>query len=389
MVHAVAMGRFHVLAALGLVPSVLVTLSCESTRDVPPASTAAGSRGTRAAGPARAERVARRRRRSSTSESSLECLGVEAPITLAGGLPYVTVTVGDAPKYPASFLLDYGTNVSTIDLSKFAPPGPSTAGCDPTKLGQLCSFADLDFFGPWGQVSLRTAAHGDGAGAPQAGILGTDFTSRVAVSIDYARSKVRRAFEQASFCTESAFVSAGFAALPTAGFFTNDPSKLRPLADVIAGSPPRFSVANVPTVPLRVAGVTAHAQLDTGFDDALVPFSVNVNEAFLAAVTARDPSALVRAADKDLSLTTCAGVAEAVEAYALGPGAALDFVGEAGQAVKSFPSATLFVKRTPEAAKKCGGIGTWTVPAAQVAASFYVAFGVVAFDPFGSRVWVK
>ena len=31
----------------------------------------------------------------------------------------------------------------------------------------------------------------------------------------------------------------------------------------------------------------------------------------------------------------------------------------------------------------------WTVPAAQVAASFYVSFGVVAFDPFGLRVWVK
>jgi len=384
------MGRFHVLAALGLVPSALVMLSCEGRGEAPPVSTATAGldasethdRPAQGASPSADDALP-------TTDPALACLGAEALITLASGLPYVTVTVGDAPTYPGSFLLDYGTNFSTLDLSKLAPPGPPAPGCDPTLLGQRCSFANLDFFGSWGPVSLRTAAHGDGTGASQAGILGTDFTSHVAVSIDYARSKVHRAFDEASFCTESAFAAAGFSALSTAGFFTNDPSKLRPLADVIAGSSSSFSVANVPTVPLRIAGVIAHAQLDTGFDDALVPFSVNVNEAFLAAVTARDPSAVVRMPDKDVSLTTCAGVAEAVEAYALAPGAALDFVGEAGQSVKSFPTATLFVKRTPEAAKKCGGIGTWTVPAAQVAASFYVSFGLVAFDPFGSRVWVK
>lgn len=380
------MGRLHVLAGLGLVPSALVILSCEGRGEAPPVSTATAGldasethdRPAQGASPSEGDALP-------TTDPALACLGAEAPISLGGGLPYVTLTVGDAPKYPASFLLDYGTNVSTIDLSKLAPPGPPAAGCDPTLLGQLCSLADLDFFGSWGPISLRTAAHG----ASQAGILGTDFTSRVAVSIDYARSKVRRASDEASFCTDSAFAAAGFSSLSTAGFFTNDPSKLRPLADVIAGSSSSFSVANVPTVPLRVAGVMAHAQLDTGFDDALVPFSVNVNEAFLAAVTARDPNALVRVPEKDVSLSTCAGVAEAVEAYALAPGAALDFVGEAGQSVKSFPTATLFVKRTPEAAKKCGGIGTWTVPAAQVGASFYVSFGLVAFDPFRSRVWVR
>ncbi|MBX3220093.1 MAG: hypothetical protein KF795_06200 [Labilithrix sp.] len=320
--------------------------------------------------------------------ADLACLGDEAPITLAGGLPYVTVTVGEAPAYDASFLVDYGTNASTIDLSKFAPPGPAATGCDPTRLGQLCGFARFDFFGPWGPVSLYTDAHGAGGGVDQAGIVGTDFTSKVAVSLDYARAKARRA-SAATFCTPADFAAAGMAPLSTVGFFTNDVSKLRPLSDVIAGSAPSITVANVPTVPLRVAGVTAHAQLDTGFSDALVPFSVNVNEAFLDAVTAAAPTALVRAADKDLSLTTCAGVNEPVEAYALASGAAVELVGEDGEAVRAFPGATLFVKRTPPAARRCGGIGTWTVPAAQVAASFYAALGLVAFDPFGSRVWVK
>jgi hypothetical protein len=47
------------------------------------------------------------------------------------------------------------------------------------------------------------------------------------------------------------------------------------------------------------------------------------------------------------------------------------------------------VKRTPSAARSCGGIGTWTAPAAQLAASFFVELGVVVFDPFGSRVFVR
>jgi hypothetical protein len=46
------------------------------------------------------------------------------------------------------------------------------------------------------------------------------------------------------------------------------------------------------------------------------------------------------------------------------------------------------VKRTPAAALRCGGIGTWTAPAAQIATSFYVDAGVMVFDPFAERVWI-
>ena len=53
------------------------------------------------------------------------------------------------------------------------------------------------------------------------------------------------------------------------------------------------------------------------------------------------------------------------------------------------PAAVVFVKRTPASAKSCGGIGTWTAPAAQMAASFFVDLGVIVFDPFRSRVMVR
>ena len=161
------------------------------------------------------------------------------------------------------------------------------------------------------------------------------------------------------------------------------------MSSVDAAAPAGARVPNVPTVPVRVGGARAVAQLDPGFDDTLIPSSLNVNEAFYRAIVASDPGALVRDAARDLSLTTCIpGVAEPVAAYALAPGRALEFVDEGGAVARRHPGATVFVKRTPPSARGCGGIGTWTAPAAQVAASFFVEMGAVAFDPFASRVWV-
>jgi hypothetical protein len=64
------------------------------------------------------------------------------------------------------------------------------------------------------------------------------------------------------------------------------------------------------------------------------------------------------------------------------------FVGLDGGTAHAETDAVLFAKNTPPAARVCGGIGTWSVPAAQVAASFYVADGLVVFDPLASQVWI-
>jgi hypothetical protein len=148
-------------------------------------------------------------------------------------------------------------------------------------------------------------------------------------------------------------------------------------------------VPNVPTVTVRVAGVTALAQLDTGFDDTLVPHSLNINVAYFDALTLAAPQALVRDAAHDLSLSTCVGVSENVQAYRLATGFALELLSTTGTAARTDPAAVLFVKRTPAAARVCGGIGTWTVPAAQLAGSALVAAGALVCDPVRSVVWLK
>jgi len=314
------------------------------------------------------------------------CLGDVLPMVVSSYLPFIDVKVGAAT---GAFLVDYGTTRSTIDLKAFPTP-PTASGCNPALLGQFCSFSGFDFFGSWGTVTLVTADHSFiVASVREAGILGTDFLSVNAYTLDYTGKRMFRA-QKSTFCTDAALGSAGFVALPSTGFFSNTFSTLKPLSDVVSGAASGTSVPNVPTVPLRVAGATAVAQLDTGFDDALVPFSINVNPAFYDAIVAKSKTALVRAASKDLSLSTCvSGVAETVEAYTLAGGVAAEFVDASGGAARKYPTAVLFVKRTPSSAKVCGGIGTWTAPAAQVAGSFFADAGVLVFDPFGSRVWVR
>jgi hypothetical protein len=302
------------------------------------------------------------------------CLDQPIPAAITTG-PHVTVAVGAAPSpYTAPFLVDYATTGSTIDLASFAPPGPPASGCNPNTLGQRCTFADLDFFGAWGQVTLRTS---------DASILGTDFLAEGIYAIDYPGRRLLHAAN----CTDAELLGGGLVPISTAGFFAKDLSRLQPQSVVESGAPAGLQVANVPVVPGGLAGTNALVELDTGFDDAVVPHSINVNVALYDAIVATVPSALTRAASKDLSLTTCAGVAEPVEAYEL-TGSTFELVDEHGGVGRAWLGATVFVKRTPAAALKCGGIGTWTAPAAQIGTSFLADARLVVFDPFASRVWI-
>lgn len=302
------------------------------------------------------------------------CLGVSAPLVVSGqGLPYATATVGGEPGW---FLLDFATTSSTIDEGAFqggvaAIPGTGN------------QYADFDFFGPWGTVRLARQDHaGVSASVRQAGIIGTDFLSLHVYTLDFRSAGARNPGVAAQSlgwavyrapgagCDDAALMGLGLQAVSTKGHYSNDLNQVQG--------------PNVPTVPVRVGGASAVAQLDTGFDDVLVPSSVNVNEAFFDAIP--DAARGTRRPDLDLALTTCVGIAETVEAWA--PDAPFEFVGPGGEAVREVDGVVLFVKRTPAAAAPCGGIGTWDTPAAQVGATILSSSGIVVFDPLTSRVWM-
>jgi hypothetical protein len=311
------------------------------------------------------------------------CVGTVATADRGSGAFFARVTVGAAPNaYPADFLVDFGSTGSEIDLSAF--PTPPASSCD-AGAGQYCTFADFDFFGSWGQVTFYTAKSGTKGTVRQGGILGTGFLSAHPFTLDYRGARIF-AGSNTAFCSDAELTAAGFRPMTTKGFYAHDLGTLNPLSVVDSTASKGTNVPNVPTVKLHVGGVEALAELDTGFDDAVVPLSINVNEAYLAAIQAAAPAALTRTPALDLQLSTCAGVNEDVAAYKVTGDAEL--WADDGKAARTEKGAVLFVKHTPPAAKYCGGIGTWTVPAAQVGASFYESAGVVIFDAIHSRVWM-
>ena len=180
--------------------------------------------------------------------------------------------------------------------------------------------------------------------------------------------------------------------IPTAGFYTNKTQTLRPLSDVITdpdASTAGFSVPNIPTIPIAIAGVSALAQLDTGYDDRIIRHSVNINQALLDQLLAKSPDKLTRRSTKDLFLTTCiAGLSQRGSAYVLAPGTSVNFETSSGAVGRNDTGTILFVKERLPEAERCGGIETWTVPAAQMGASFLVDAQAVVFDPITSLVWI-
>lgn len=319
------------------------------------------------------------------AESYPACLGRTAPLRVSKEMPYSEAKIAGRR---GLFLLDYGANVSSIDLKAMPGVKPAAGSCDPSVPGSQCAFDDFYFFSGLGRAYLFTADYsGLLLDFRQAGIIGTDFLSENAYTLRFKESSISSAGRD-GFCSPGALAAAGFSPLSTAGYFSSDVSKLLPLSALNEGYSGTLSVPNVPAVPVRVAGVDAVAQIDTGYSDYISRHSININQAFYDRIAAAAPGALERWQANDKRLSTCVpGVLETVEAYRLKSGA-VEFIAEDGSAAHAFGSAVVFVKRTPPAAMVCGGIGTHTRPSAQLGGSFMGDLGTVIFDPFSSRVWV-
>jgi hypothetical protein len=282
------------------------------------------------------------------------CFGPAMPLTVWAATPYAEVRFGMTR---GLFLIDFGTTGSSIDPAAFDPPPDGSLGC----------YAGMDFFGARGCTTLRRSDH-RGVGAPfrQAGILGTDLLAQHSYVIDYRSARLHRSDV---LCSEAALIAASMIPLATSGY-----------------GPHRVGV-HVPAITVRVGAATAPAQLDTGFADRRVPHSININRAFFDSIVASG-AVLEATPSADLTLSTCvSGVSEPVRAYRVRSGA-LEWMARDGSVGRAFDDATLFLKETPAAASRCGGIGTWSEPGAQLGASFAESAGVLAFDTRAGVVWI-
>ena len=299
------------------------------------------------------------------------CWGEKRPLVIDSQMPYVSVSVGGSKGY---FLMDFGTTGSTIDPMRFYS-GPA-----PKPVNQTTNqFDSFDFFGSWGNVTLSVQDHGNIKlkNVKQAGILGTDFLSLNIFTLDFESQNIYRS-AQNSFCNDDELLGQGYKSASTIGYYSNSLDNLN-----------NSCTPNIPTVPVRIGAAYGVAQIDPGFDDSFYHNSVNINLTFFNSILATGLK-LKKIDSISIVLSTCVpGVTEKVSGYKLNAGQKFEIIGTNGTPIIISDDAMIFVKDTPSEAKKCGGIGTWQIPAAQIGASFLVECKAVIFDPFKSIVWFK
>ena len=302
------------------------------------------------------------------------CLGESRSLIISNGMPYIPVRVQGRTGF---FVVDLGADVSAISPTTFLGDGMNPA----PMAGSSNLFAGVDFFGAQPPLRLSVQDQSDIRGiVPQAGLIGTDLLRNHMVTLDYANAVIHRGAPE-QFCGEELLRRAGFQPLSSRDYFGQNPQTLTcPVA-------PR-PCPNIPTIPVRIGSVLALAQVDTGYADSQSPPSMNINQALFQKLQAAGVP-LQAVAKPNLQLTTCVrGQSEAVKRYRLRGDTTVDLVGEAGLAVRRLSGVTLFVKNSPAAAQVCGGIGTWSQPAAQLGASF-VNDGTLVVDPVGQRLWFR
>lgn len=344
-------------------------------------------------------------------QEPLACLGETRSLSVSSGMPYTPVRVQGRTGFfvvdlgadgsaisPTTFLRDEAVGAADQALggagsssepgagsdADFSSAGGARGAATPLPLpGSSDRFAGVDFFGPWAPLRLSVQDHSGIQGPlPQAGLIGTDLLHGHVITLDYANGLLRRATAE-GFCSDGALRRAGFLPLSSRDYYGTNGAALR-----CPAAPRRGGCPNIPTIPLRIGSVAAVAQVDTGYADGLRPPSMNINRALLHRLE-RAGIPLIREARADLSLSSCVrGASERVLAYRLPAGRSVELVGGDGAAVRRLAGVTLFLKDSPAAIRACGGIGTWSEPAAQLGASF-VNDGTLVVDPFSQRLWFR
>ena len=165
-----------------------------------------------------------------------------------GASPYVELT---ADGMTGPFLLDYGATRSSLSAAAF--PGPE--GSIRTAVISLPGIEKAEFHLARYDLLLQP-------GKGQLGVIGDDLLSRLTVQLTEST-----AFLGADSCRPEALIARGLTPVAQNGFFSSNASKIR------AGLP------NVPVVFLRLGEVRVWAQIDTGYEDAVYPRSVDINQA--------------------------------------------------------------------------------------------------------------
>src|SRR5689334_6325537 len=198
--------------------------------------------------------------------------------------PYVQLTL-DGKTGP--FLLDFGATASTVARSVWNVPGPevhlSGFNLPSFSHGRFRLRDDTSFLGPLGTVH---------------GVIGTDYLSLLTTELHYQEAGDQHVVLSPHPC-RAALSSRGFRRISTLGYFSSNPSSVQ------AG------VSNVPVIFVRLGGIRAAAQIDTGYDDSVFDHTIELNPALFDQVSAAVPLVQVGT----VSIRTCAGPNRSVPVY--------------------------------------------------------------------------
>ncbi|WP_372646812.1 hypothetical protein [Hyphomicrobium sp.] len=285
------------------------------------------------------------------------CSGKRFEVTAVSGgtSPYVELSVGRRKGF---FLLDYGTTESSLAGDFYQAGGSDSADIRIEKIS-LPSFSSGRF---------RISKYGLAATPPggQLGIIGTDFLSLLTADFSFRHDR-RDVALSALPCDREVLRARGLVPVRQKGFFSGDLRKV----DVV--------MPNVPVLFVNIGGVFSAAQIDTGYDDRVMPPSIDINDALYGELVAAG-IALRRKGTS--SLVTCHGVVTN-DVYAV-VHAEISLRTEDDREIRPLAGAALIRKK----ANGCGGIADMASPMAQLGMSVVAGLGSVVFDPARELVWV-
>ena len=287
--------------------------------------------------------------------------------------PYVVLAAGGKA---GPWLVDFGSTITSVYADSWKPPDPAT----------LFAF-DL----PGAGLGARTLPVVEGGrlipGVGRAlGILGTDVLKTVTTEFHFEDGTDPHLIFRDAACARAAPGREGYVRIGQTDVFSAHPeahaSNLPNVPVVSVELEERPTDRQRPRLAEPKRSPRTSAQLDTGYADTFWPYSVDINEPYLAQLKRAVPSLTLTGL---VPVSGCGREDTLREVY-VAPGWRLLIVPDPPQRPIPFEGFHLIVKSRMT---ECGGIGPMPVPAAQLGASFLRAFRTTLIIPDRAEVWIK
>jgi hypothetical protein len=288
------------------------------------------------------------------------CPGGSIPLDISvAATPYSRIQLAGRS---GNFLIDTGASASSVDGGAFSLTPGSNARLEGSTFPSMTG-ANFAVFN-W------TKAPAPPGGL--AGVIGTDFLSLRIAEFHYDAPEPYLGVSQER-CLPRQFEDAGFTSISQDGYYSSDPTRLRP------------NTPNIPVIFIRIGSVIAPAQIDSGFSEtSRVRGVVQINEALFADLR-NVGIAMIPFIEIRFSITDCRGIVSVPALWQL-KGTPLQITTREGNPLLEYEELLFEVK--PMAAA-CGGIANSPEPMGQIGAEYLRRWGTFVLDPFNERVWLK